>query len=160
MKVLLQRDGMDCGPSCLVMVALHYGKLVDRDKLRRISSLGKDGVSLLGISKAAEEIGFRTVGGRLSFETLASEVPLPCIVHWNQNHFVIVYKIKRHRKGHYMISVADPGKGLVTYTKEEFCEHWVSTKTNGEKKVLHSFLNPRSNFIRKRMQKQFLLKIA
>lgn len=58
---------MDCGPSCLVMVALHYGKLVDRDKLRRISSLGKDGVSLLGISKAAEEIGFRTVGGAPQF---------------------------------------------------------------------------------------------
>lgn len=144
--MLLQRDGMDCGPSCLVMVALHYGNVVDRDKLRRISSLGKDGVSLLGISKAAEEIGFKTVGGRLSFETLANEAPLPCIVHWNQNHFVVVYKIKKHRKERFTVYVADPGKGLVTYTKEEFCEHWVSTKTNGEEKGIALLLEPTEQF--------------
>lgn len=74
--------------------------------------------SLLGISKAAEDIGFKTAGGRLSFETLASGVPMPCIVHWDQNHFV-VYKIKKHQKGRYTIYVADPEKGLVTYIKEE-----------------------------------------
>lgn len=89
-----QRDTMDCGVSCLIMTAGYYGKSTDRDRLRLLSDLSKDGVSLLGISKAAEEIGFKTVGGRLGFETLAEEAPLPCIVHWNQNHFVIVYKIK------------------------------------------------------------------
>ena len=109
-------------------------------------ALGKEGVSLLGISKAAEEIGFKTVGGRLSFETLTSEAPLPCIVHWNQNHFVVVYKIKKHRKGCYTVYVADPGKGLVTYTKEEFCEHWVSTKTNGEEKGIALLLEPTEQF--------------
>lgn len=100
----------------------------------------------MGISKAAEKIGFKTVGGRLSFETLASEAPLPCIVHWNQNHFVVVYKIKRRRKGRYTVYVADPGKGLVTYTKEEFCEHWVSTKTNGEEKGIALLLEPTEQF--------------
>ncbi|WP_048742061.1 cysteine peptidase family C39 domain-containing protein, partial [Prevotella bivia] len=83
-----------------------------------LCSLDRSGVSLLGISKAAENLGFKTVGGRLSFDTLVHEVPLPCIVHWNQNHFVVVYKIKKHKKEKYTVFVADPGKGLVTYTKE------------------------------------------
>ena len=136
---------MDCGPSCLVMIAKHHGKDVDIEQLRNICSLGKDGVSMLGISKAAESIGFKTIGGRSSFDVLAHEFPLPCIVHWNQNHFVVVYKIKK-RKGLYSIYVADPGKGLVTYTKEEFCEHWVSTKTGGEEKGIALLLEPTEQF--------------
>ena len=141
-----QRDAMDCGPSCLAIVVNYYRRQVDRDGLRKICSLGKDGVSLLGISKAAETIGFKTIGGRLSFNTLAHEIPLPCIVHWNQNHFVVVYKIKKHNKGKYTVYVADPGKGHVTYTKEEFCEHWISTKTNGEEKSIALLLEPTEQF--------------
>ena len=141
-----QRDAMDCGPSCLAMIAKHYGQQADKEQLRKICSLGKDGVSLLGISKAAEEIGFKTIGGRLSFDTLTSEVPLPCIIHWNQNHFVVVYKIKKRRGNRYEVYVADPGKGLITYTKEEFCEHWVSTKTNGEEKGIALLLEPTEKF--------------
>ena len=137
---------MDCGPSCLAIIAKHYGRKVEREQLREICSLGKDGVSLLGISKAAETIGFKTIGGRLSFEMLSQEAPMPCIVHWNQNHFVVVYKIKKHRKGRYSVYVADPGKGLVTYTKEEFCEHWISTKTNGEEKGVVLLLEPTEQF--------------
>ena len=86
---------MDCGPSCLVMIAKHYGTHPNIEAIRKTCDLGKGGVSLLGISKAAEEIGFKTIGGRLSFDTLTSEVALPCIIHWNQNHFVVVYKILR-----------------------------------------------------------------
>ncbi len=125
---------MDCGPSCLAMIAKHYGLQPNIEKIRRSCALNKEGVSLLGISKAAESIGFKTIGGRLTFNTLAKEVPHPCIVHWNQNHFVVVYKVKKHSKGKYIVYVADPAKGLVTYTKEEFCEHWISTKTNDEEK--------------------------
>ena len=148
MRIMMvnQRDAMDCGPSCLAIIAEHYGRRLDREWLRRECGLGKDGVSLLGISKTAEGLGFKTVGGRRSFETLASEAPLPCIVHWNQNHFVVVYKIKSRRKGRYTVYVADPGKGLVTYTKEEFCEHWVSTKTNGEEKGIALLLEPTEQF--------------
>ena len=141
-----QRDAMDCGPSCLAMIAKHYGQQADKEQLRKICSLGKDGVSLLGISKAAEEIGFKTIGGRLSFDTLTSEVLLSCIIHWNQNHFVVVYKIKKRRGNRYEVYVADPGKGLITYTKEEFCEHWVSTKTNGEEKGIALLLEPTEQF--------------
>ena len=141
-----QRDAMDCGPSCLAMIAKHYGQQSDKEQLRKICSLGKEGVSLLGISKAAENLGFKTIGGRLSFEMLYQEDPMPCIIHWNQNHFVVVYKIKKHNKGKYTVYVADPGKGLVTYTKEEFCEHWVSTKTNGEEKGIVLLLEPTEQF--------------
>ncbi|MBW4727594.1 peptidase domain-containing ABC transporter [Prevotella nigrescens] len=141
-----QRDAMDCGPSCLAMIAKHYGQQADKEQLRKICSLGKEGVSLLGISKAAENLGFKTIGGRLSFEMLYQEDPMPCIIHWNQNHFVVVYKIKKHNKGKYTVYVADPGKGLVTYTNEEFCEHWVSTKTNGEEKGIVLLLEPTEQF--------------
>ena len=132
---------MDCGPSCLVMIAKHHGKDVDIEQLRNICSLGKDGVSMLGISKAAKSIGFKTIGGRSSFDVLAHEFPLPCIVHWNQNHFVVVYKIKK-RKGLYSIYVADPGKGLITYTKEDFCTHWISTQTSSVEKGIALLLEP------------------
>ena len=137
---------MDCGPSCLAMIVKYYGKDVSIEQLRKICSLGKDGVSLLGISKAAETIGLKTIGGRLSLNTLAHEIPLPCIVHWNQNHFVVVYKIKKYNKEKYTVYVADPGKGHVTYTKEEFCEHWISTKTNGEEKGIALLLEPTEQF--------------
>ena len=137
---------MDCGPSCLAMIVKYYGKDVGIDQLRKICSLGKEGVSLLGISKAAEVIGFKTIGGRLSFDILAHKALLPCIVHWNQNHFVVVYKIKNHKKGESTIYVADPSKGLVTYTKEEFCEYWISTKTEGEEKGIVLLLEPTEQF--------------
>lgn len=144
--LILQQDAMDCGPSCLAMICSYYGQQISCKQLRKICSLGKAGVSILGISKAAEIIGLKTVGGRLSFDTLAIEVPLPCIVHWNQNHFVVVYKIKKRRGNRYEVYVADPGKGLITYTKEEFCEHWVSTKTNGEEKGIALLLEPTEQF--------------
>ena len=144
--LILQQDAMDCGPSCLAMICSYYGQQISCKQLRKICSLGKTGVSILGISKAAEIIGLKTVGGRLSFDTLAIEAPLPCIVHWNQNHFVVVYKIKKHHKGRYSVNVADPGKGLVTYTQKEFCEHWVSTKTGGEEKGIALLLEPTEQF--------------
>ena len=137
---------MDCGPSCLAMIAKHYGLQPNIEKIRRSCALNKEGVSLLGISKAAESIGFKTIGGRLTFNTLAKEVPHPCIVHWNQNHFVVVYKVKKHSQGKYIVYVADPAKGLVTYTKEEFCEHWISTKTNDEEKGIALLLEPTELF--------------
>ena len=146
MKIIRQRNAMDCGPSCLAMIAEHYGRTVQQELLHHYCSLGRNGVSLLGISKAAENIGFKTVGGRLSFDILANELPFLCIVHWNQNHFVVVYNIRKRKGNRYEVYVADPGKGLVTYTKEEFCEHWVSTKTNGKEKGIALLLEPTEQF--------------
>jgi ATP-binding cassette, subfamily B, bacterial len=114
-----QLDSMDCGPTCLRMVAKHYGRSYSLENLRRRSGITRLGVSLLGIGEAAESIGFRTVGVKISYERLRDEMPLPCIAHWRQSHFVVVYKIVKDK-----IYVADPGKGLIRYTKEEFIEGW------------------------------------
>ena len=141
-----QLDLMDCGPTCLAMIAKHFGQQVNRNHLRELCAFGKNGVSLLSISKAAESIGFKVVGERLSFKILSQETPFPCIVHWNQNHFVVVYKIKKHRKGKYEIYVADPAKGLVEYNKEDFFENWISTQTYGEEKGIVLLLEPTEQF--------------
>jgi len=141
-----QYDSMDCGPTCLKMIATFYGKKYSLETLRKNTFTGKDGVSLLGISKAAEKIGFRTIGGRYTFISLFVKAPLPCIVHWNQDHFVAVYGIKKHRNGNFTVFVADPGKGLLRYTKEEFINHWISTKTNGEEKGVALILEPTALF--------------
>ena len=94
----LQHDKMDCGPTCLKIIAKHYGKNYSLDELRQKSFIIRQGVSLLGISDAAESIGFKTIGAKISFEKFLNDVPLPCIVHWNQNHFVVVYKIKKNKE--------------------------------------------------------------
>lgn len=141
-----QHDAMDCGPSCLKMIASYYGKGFPLEMLRNECFVGREGVSLMGISKAAEKYGFRTVGGRFTFERLTNKVPLPCIVHWHQDHFVIVYKIKANRKGEYVLFIADPGKGLLKYSQEEFLENWISIRSNGEDKGIALLLEPTSNF--------------
>lgn len=137
---------MDCGPACLGMIAKHYGRFYSLDNLRRISFLGRDGVSLLGISRAAEKIGFRTIGGRLTFDSLTEKAILPCIVHWNQNHFVVVYQIKKSLNGTFNIYVADSGKGLLKYSQEEFCRHWITTRTNSKEKGVALILEPTNVF--------------
>lgn len=132
-----QPDAMDCGPACLKMVTEYYGRHYSLDTLREETFIGREGVSLLGISRAAEKIGMRTVGGRLTFEDLKDKAPLPCIVHWNQNHFVVVYKMRGKK-----VFVADPGKGLISYTREAFCNHWLSTSTKGEDKGVALLMEP------------------
>jgi len=120
-----QHDKMDCGPTCLRIIAKHYGKNFSLQRLREISGINREGVSLLGISEAAEKIGFRTMGSRLTIGQL-SELELPAILHWNQNHFVVLYRIK---KGKYFI--ADPGKGLIQFTLAELKQRWLSREEFG-----------------------------
>ena len=91
----IQLDVMDCGPTCLRMVAKHYGKTYSLQYLRSRSYVTREGVSMLGIADAAERIGLRSKGYRLTWEQLRDEVPFPCIIHWNQHHFVVVYEIRR-----------------------------------------------------------------
>jgi ATP-binding cassette subfamily B protein len=136
-----QLDSMDCGPSCLRMIAKHYGRNYTLETIRKQSQINREGVSLLGISEAAENIGFRSLGVRFSFEKLKEEMPLPCIVHWNQNHFVVVYKIERNK-----VYVADPGKGLIKFTDEEFKREWISTAHEGEKEGVALMIEPTPKF--------------
>ncbi|MEA4935367.1 MAG: peptidase domain-containing ABC transporter [Paludibacter sp.] len=125
-----QHDAMDCGPTCLRMIAAHYGRNYSLEGLREKSHFTREGVSLLGISEAAEKLGLRSVGVFVSFEEL-KEAPLPCIVHWNQQHFVVVYDIRK-KNGREMVYVADPSAGKLKYTKEEFCRCWASTRNEGQ----------------------------
>ena len=150
--VYIQPDAMDCGPVCLKIIASFYGQEYSLDILRNYAFIGKDGVSLKGISIAAEKIGFKTIGGRLTLERLAEKAVLPCIIHWNQEHFVVLYKIKK-RKNDITFYLADPGKGLLQYDKSEFEEHWLSTKTNGDEKGVILLLEPTSQFYEQKREK-------
>lgn len=140
-----QHDAMDCGPTCLRMIAAFYGKKYSLHKLRELSCISREGVSLLGISAAAEKIGFRTVGLQISFEQLASECPQPCIIHWNQNHFVVVHKIVKSGKES-LIYVADPANGYIKYTKAEFCRCWLSSRNKNEDKGIALAIEPSPEF--------------
>lgn len=116
-----QTDNMACGATCLRMVAKHYKKHYNLKELIAISQTTREGVNLLSISEAAEKIGFRSLGAKVPFDKLIEDAPLPCIAHWNQNHFVVIYKIKKQK-----IFIADPAHGLLVYTKDEFIKQWVS----------------------------------
>lgn len=140
----LQPDAMDCGPSCLRIVAKHFGRHYNLETLRELTWKSKDGVSLLTISDAAEKIGFRTQGTRIVWETLL-EVPLPIIIHWTQDHFVVLYKIKKGRKG-IEFYISDPAHGLVVYNKDEFLKCWASTEQDGQAAGIALLLEPTAEF--------------
>ena len=141
-----QLDAMDCGPTCLRMIAKYYGRHYSLETLRERSFITREGVSMLGVSDAAEYIGFRTTGVMISFEQLAKEAPLPCIAHWKQNHFVAVYAIKKDKKAGYRVSVADPALGLATYDEADFKKCWLSTKRENKDKGTVLLLQPGPKF--------------
>ncbi len=132
-----QYDGMDCGPACLKMIAGHYKKNFDLDYLRKKCHITKEGVSFLGLSEAADSIGFRTLGLKIPFDLFREKVPLPCIVHWRQKHFVVVYKIKDNK-----IWIADPANGKLSMTIDEFERNWASTLVEGKKAGLVLIMEP------------------
>ncbi|WP_299519441.1 peptidase domain-containing ABC transporter, partial [Winogradskyella sp.] len=119
-----QTEAKDCGPTCIKIIAKHYGKTINTQELRQLSETTREGSSLMGISDAAESIGFRSLGIKLAFNKLL-EAPLPSIVHWNKNHYVVVYKIKNDT-----VYVSDPAHGLITYGKQEFLKHWIGNNVN------------------------------
>lgn len=122
---------MDCGPTCLRMIAKHYGKVYSAEMLRKHSYISREGVSMLGISDAAEYIGFHTLGVKITFEQLVRDGTFPCILHWNQNHFVVCYRIKKRRDGDYDIYISDPATQRLCFSKKEFLKCWISTKEKG-----------------------------
>lgn len=132
---------MQCGIACLAMICKHYGKAYSIYTLSPICHATTEGVSMLGISEAATSLGFQTTCGRLSIAQL-SKVPLPCILHWNQNHFVVLYKVQEGKKFY----IADPGKGLITYMLEEFKSHWISTHSQGKDRGIAMYLHPTTAF--------------
>lgn len=117
---------MDCGPTCLQMIASYYGKDISSQTLRERTQIGREGANMLGISEAAESLGFRTRALQLSYPLLVREALLPSILYWNQGHFVVLYRISNRR-----LFVADPAHGLVSFTADEFLQRWVNNKENG-----------------------------
>lgn len=193
-----QLDQMDCGPTCLRMVAKHYGKHYTAQTLREKAQISREGVSMLGIAEAAEMIGFRSIGVKVTLEKLLEEAPLPCVLHWGQNHFVVLVAVGhqraalsrqllgniwggRHSGGRKpqvdiesfpenfsfppkeensefqrqrddvttrteIFHIADPAKGLITYTAREFETYWLSGNADGKKEGLALLLEPTSRF--------------
>ena len=146
-KVERQHDSMQCGIACLQMICNYYGKEYSLDSLSKICFATTEGVSMLGISETATSLGFHVVNVKCTVKTL-TEVSLPSILHWNQNHFVVLYRVKNENKFY----IADPGKGLVTYSLEEFKKHWISTNSNGQDKGIAMFLETTPTFFTHQME--------
>ncbi|MEO5776228.1 MAG: peptidase domain-containing ABC transporter [Flavobacterium sp.] len=120
----IQSDTKDCGATCLKIIAKHYGKALNIQTLRQLSETTRKGSSLMNISDAAETIGFKTLGIKINLNKLL-EAPLPCIIHWNKNHYVILYKIKRN-----IFYISDPAIGLIEYSKDEFIKFWIGNNAD------------------------------
>lgn len=140
-----QLDKMDCGPACLRMIAKFYGKKYSLQTLREHSYISREGVSLMGLSDAAESIGFRTTGLRITLEQLEKDVPLPCILYWNQNHFVVCYGVKK-RRGRYYFQIADPANSLLVYSEEEIKRCWLFVKLESRELGIVLALEPGTRF--------------
>lgn len=137
-----QRDAMECGVACLVSVLKWYGLSADIGDVSEFCPPTTEGVSLLGIKRAAEAYGFDSVTARVRLEQL-SDVPLPAIIHWNQNHFVVLYRISRKGKRFY---VCDPAKGLTVFSQAEFLRRWISIGDGEHGRGIAMFLSPSDHF--------------
>lgn len=143
MKFSPQHDQMDCGPACLKMVASAYGRHYPLQYLRDHAFITREGVSLSGISQAAQKIGLETLAVKVTAEKLTEDLPFPCILHWNQNHFVVLRKIKKGFLSKAMrYKIADPGHGLLTLNEENFKKSWLSEMDKG----VALFLEPTKAF--------------
>lgn len=133
---------MDCGPTCLRMVASYYGKDYTLDTLREKSNIDRQGVSMLGISEASESIGLRTTAAMATYDALIEESPFPAIIHWRQNHFVVLYRIDKKGNAY----IADPAHGSIRLSREGFIRSWSGTVTEGEKEGMILFFDPSPEF--------------
>lgn len=136
-----QLDRMDCGPTCLRIISKYYGKNFSLQSLREKSFITREGVSLLGISDAAESLGFRTLAAKIPFDELMEEAPKPFIAHWRQQHFIVVYGFKRGK-----VLVSDPAHGLMKLNKQEFLNGWLSDKTQGDEIGVVLLIEPSPDF--------------
>lgn len=126
--VYKQPDAKDCGPTCLRIIAKYYGKLISLREIRELTETTRVGSNLLKLSEASEILGFKSTGVKLDYNQL-KEAPLPLIVHWNKNHFIVVYKIKKD-----IIYISDPSYGLISYTKKEFLPRWIGNNATEDTK--------------------------
>ncbi|MGE8514770.1 MAG: peptidase domain-containing ABC transporter [Chryseobacterium culicis] len=149
-----QPDAKDCGPTCLRIIAKYFDKTLSIEQIRLLSETTREGSSLKGISTAAEQIGFKTMAVKISCDMLVDDPPLPCILHWDKNHFVVLYKIEEKNKKYYF-HISDPGFGILKYEQAEFLKRWIdedATEKTEEGVVL--FLETTPDFLKKHLDKQ------
>lgn len=149
-----QPDSMECGATCLRMITKYYGKEYSAETMQQLCLVTREGVSLLGVSDAAEYLGFRTVCGRITLEKVVEQRPFPCILHWNQAHFVVLYDIKEKWNHKRIFYIADPGKNLLRLDEDTFKNAWISTCTHGEEKGILMALQPTPAFYEKQDEKR------
>lgn len=130
MKFTRQFDKMDCGPACIRMVASHYGKDYPLSYLRSLSHLTREGVSVAGIRDALEKIGADSASFEMTMEQLRTKCPLPAILHWEQNHFVVLYDVKQHKlTKKWTYFVANPAYGKHGFSESSFEKYWLNGDT-------------------------------
>ncbi|MCM1348235.1 MAG: peptidase domain-containing ABC transporter [Firmicutes bacterium] len=137
-----QHDAMECGVACLTAVLRHFGKYVSLSEVGKRCARTNEGVSLLSITRAAESYGLTTATARVSLKQL-SELPMPVILHWNQNHFVTLYRFSRNSS---IFHIADPEKGLIKLNRTDFASHWLSYHDDNEEKGIAMFVQPGEDF--------------
>lgn len=141
-RFVRQQDSMECGVACLKMICQYYGNYTDMKTLNEVCCPTTEGVSLLGINHAAQKIGFTTFIGKVGLDSLCRE-NLPAILHWNQNHFVVLYKVKDQAKFY----IADPAKGIVICDINEIRRHWLMSESKRDNNIgIAMFLEPNDNF--------------
>lgn len=143
---ITQPDSMECGATCLRMIAKFYGREYSAETMQRICLVTREGVSMLSLSDAAEYLGFRTVCGRMTLEKMVEQRPFPCILHWNQEHFVVLYDVKTRRDGERIFYIADPAKNLLRIDEDTMRDAWISTRSRGEEKGIIMALVPTPAF--------------
>ena len=139
-----QLDSKDCGPACLKIIAKYYGKYYSLQHLRDICGITREGVSFLDLSYGAEKIGLHTLAVKTSIVDLHLKVPLPCIIHWKNSHFIVVYKTTKSK-----IFVSDPAKGLVHYSYNEFTKGWYK---KGEEMGAILAIEPMADFMQRDLE--------
>ena len=144
-----QTNTKDCGPTCLRIIAKHYNKSISVQFLRNLSETTRIGSNLLGLSDAADSLGLKSVGVRISIKKL-KEAPLPCILHWNENHFVVLYKIKKEK-----FSISDPAHGLLNYNLSDFLNNWIGNNADEDtEEGIALLLEPGSKFYQSKWDDQ------
>lgn len=145
--LFFQYDATDCGAACVRMLAAWYGRETLHEQVQQMCSVGKDGVSLLGICNALENIGFKIVAGKVALNDLAERALLPCILHWRQDHFIVLYKVRK-RNGRRIFYIADPAKGLLELDDKDMLENWISTSSKGIDKGTALLAEPSGAFFK------------
>lgn len=136
-----QLDNKDCGLTCLQIISKHYGKFFSLQDIRDISSVSKEGLSLYELGLTSERLGLKSLPVKVEFEKLTDNIPLPCIAHWRNNHYVVVYKITANK-----VYISDPRLGIVKYSHREFMEGWLNYEKDDTRKGILLLLDPTDKF--------------